>query len=268
MHNAAFRHLGLDCVYVPFKVSSRSLRDAVRGLRLLGVKGFNVTVPHKVEIVKHLQKIDPITRAIGAVNTVLNDSGTLVGYNTDATGAIEALKSNGVSPGDSKFTILGAGGAASAIIFSVAEASPRVTVLNRTLEKAEKLKRKIKRQLQVDIWTKRLTRRNLVESLRTCDVLVNATSVGMEGNPSGLPIRRADLERRLTVFDIVYGRSETELLRKARSAGCKTISGVEMLLHQGAAAFEIWTGRKAPVEVMRRALAEATARGVRGNAGC
>jgi shikimate dehydrogenase len=90
----------------------------------------------------------------------------------------------------------------------------------------------------------------------------------MEGNPSGLPIRRADLERRLTVFDIVYGRSETELLRKARSAGCKTISGVEMLLHQGAAAFEIWTGRKAPVEVMRRALAEATARGVRGNAGC
>jgi len=261
MHNAAFRELGIDCVYVPFRVSHRSLRDAVQGLRSLGVLGFNVTVPHKIEIVNYLHRLDALARCIGAINTVQNAEGRLVGYNTDATGAVKALGQSGVRLKDSAFTILGAGGAARGIVFALAKISPRIVVLNRTFEKAWKLKREVERRLRRNIEIGHLTKKNLAEALPTTDVLVNATSVGMEGNPNGLPIDQIRLGRNLTIFDIVYSRSETDLLRKARLAGCKTISGVEMLLHQGAAAFEIWTGRKAPLDIMRHALAGAGAAG-------
>jgi len=261
MHNAAFRELGIDYVYVPFRVLSGSLRDAVRGLRSQGVLGFNVTVPHKVEILKYLDRLDLLAQLIGAVNTVLNAEGKLVGYNTDATGAVEALKQNGVRLSDSALTILGAGGAARAIVFALTKISPRIVVLNRTSRKALRLKQEVKRKMRRDIEINQLTKKSLAKALLTTDVLVNATSIGMESNPNCLPIDEADLGRDLTVFDIVYGPRETDLLRKARRAGCKTIGGIEMLLHQGAAAFEIWTGRKAPLDTMRDALANAEATG-------
>jgi len=257
MHNAAFRELGIDSVYVPFRVLSRFLEDAVRGLRSQGVLGFNVTVPHKVKILKYLQKLDPLARRIGAVNTVQNVDGKLVGYNTDATGAVKALEQNGVRLRDSAVTILGAGGAARAIAFALAEISPRIAVLNRTPEKASRLMQEVKHKTRRSIEVGQLTRGNLAKALSATDVLVNATSVGMERGSDRLPIDKVDLRRNLTVFDIVYAKWETDLLREARLTGCKTIGGIEMLLRQGAAAFEIWTGREAPLNTMREALARA-----------
>jgi len=254
MHNAAFRELGIDSVYVPFRVPSRSLGNAVQGLRSQGVSGFNVTVPHKIEILKYLQRLDPLAQRIGAVNTVQNVNGKLVGYNTDATGAVEALRQNGVSLGSSAFTILGAGGAARAIVFALAKISRRIVVLNRTLERAQSLKREVKRKAHRSIEIGQLTRKSLTKALLTTDVLANATSIGMGDNPGCLPIEKTDLKRDLIVFDIVYGERETDLLRKARRVGCRTISGTEMLLHQGAEAFRIWTGRRAPIGSMRDAL--------------
>lgn len=256
MHNAAFKKFGMDCVYVPFRVSPSSLKDAVRGLRSQSIRGFNVTIPHKAEIVKHLQRLDPLAELIGAVNTVLNAEGRLVGYNTDATGAVEALRQNGVPLADSTFTILGAGGAARAIAFALAEASPKISILNRTFERALRLKRDIKRKTGKKICAQQLTKESLAKALLTTDVLVNATSIGMEGELKCLPIDEANLARGLTVLDIVYCQGQTDLLRKAREAGCETIDGIEMLLHQGAMAFEIWTNREAPLDAMRDALHE------------
>lgn len=260
MHNAAFDELGIDCIYVPFRVLSDDLEDAVEGLRSVGVLGFNVTVPHKTRIVRQLERLDGLAKRIGAVNTVLNRKGSLVGYNTDAIGALQTLKENHITTGDCSFTILGAGGAARAIVFALPKTSPKITILNRTPTKAESLRRDVKRKLGMEIEAGRLTKRTLSRILPSTDVLVNATTVGMKDDSQTFPIDKADLRRTLTVFDIVYRHSETELLRKARLSGCKTISGIEMLLHQGAAAFEIWTERKAPLKVMRSALLRAGVR--------
>jgi len=261
MHNAAFGELNIDCVYIPFRVLAQSLGVAVCGLQSLGVLGFNVTVPHKVEVIKHLHSLSALARRIGAVNTVLNAKEGLIGYNTDALGAIEALRQSRVHLNDSAFTILGAGGAARAIVFALAKISQRIVVLNRTIAKAQKLRQDVKRNLRKDIEVGPLTEKSLAKTLPTTDVLLNATSVGMNGHLKRFRFKRMDLTPGLTVFDIVYSQSESELLRKARQSGCKTVSGTEMLLHQGAAAFQIWTGRKAPLEVMRNALAEARAEG-------
>jgi len=261
MHNAAFRELDIDCVYVPFRVLAQSLGVAVCGLQSLGALGFNVTVPHKVEVIKHLHSLSALARRIGAVNTVLNTKKGLIGYNTDAVGAIEALRQSGVHLNDSTFTILGAGGAARAIVFALARISQRIVVLNRTIAKAQKLRQDVKRKLRKNIEVGPLTEKSLAKTLPTTDVLLNATSVGMDGHPKRFPFKQMGLTPALTVFDIAYSRSESELLGKARQSGCKTISGTEMLLNQGAAAFQIWTGRKAPLEVMRNALAEARAEG-------
>lgn len=255
MHNAAFAELGIDCVYVSFRVLPRWLRDAVRGLRSQGILGFNVTFPHKIEIVRHMQKLDQTAERIGAVNTVLNAEGELVGYNTDGVGAIEALKQNGVDLSDSSFTILGAGGAARAIVFALAEKATRIHVLNRTFRKAERLKREVKRKLRKDIEVAPLSKKWLTQTLSATNVLVNATSVGAGAEPRGSFMNELHLDRAMTVFDIVYGGPESTLLQKARQQGCKTIPGIEMLLYQGASAFEIWTGRGAPIETMRMALA-------------
>jgi shikimate dehydrogenase len=255
MQNAAFQALRIDCVYVPFRVPSSCLRDAVHGFRSQGVLGFNVTIPHKIKIIKYLAELHPLARNIGAVNTVLNTKTGLVGYNTDAMGVIEALRRKRVRLNDSTVTILGAGGAARAIVYALVETAHRIVVLNRTRRKARKLKRDLERRLGRQIEIGDLTRKSLAEALRATDLLINATSIGMNGEDSSLPISQADLQQHLTVLDIAYGRSETELLRKARRSGCRTIGGIEMLLHQGAAAFEIWTGMKAPLTTMRNALA-------------
>jgi shikimate dehydrogenase len=254
MHNAAFKKLGLDYIYLPFKVKPEKLTDAVAGLRALNVRGFNVTIPHKVSIIPWLDSLDPLAEKIGAVNTVVNDGGALKGYNTDAEGFLRALQGHGVAPRDKDIVILGAGGASRAISYVLAGEGARLTILNRRLELdwAEDIARLIRKKLGREIKAGELNASALAQVLAKADILVNATSVGMSSESRNSPVPARFLKRRLVVFDIVYNPLETRLLKAAKSAGAKVIGGVDMLAWQGALAFEKWTSRPAPIDVMRR----------------
>jgi shikimate dehydrogenase len=252
MHNAAFKELGLDYVYLPFRVRPEQLSQAVRGLRALNVHGFNVTIPHKVGVIPLLDSLDPVAEKIGAVNTVVNYDGQLKGYNTDAEGFLRALLENGIKPGGKKVVILGAGGASRAISYILAGKGVSLTILNRQqeLDWAQNIADLIKEDFGriVDV----LELGHLAGVLKGVDILVNATSVGMSpaGNQSLVPA--ALLKKVPVVVDIVYNPIKTRLLKDAAAAGAKTISGIDMLAWQGALAFEKWTGRVAPVELMRQ----------------
>ena len=253
MHNAAFRELGLDYLYAPFPVKKADLGKTVAGMRVLNVSGFNVTLPHKVAIIPFLDKLDPLAENIGAVNTVVNKGGVLTGYNTDAAGFLRALKENGVEPKAKNMVIIGAGGAARAICFILAQNEASLTILNRQSEFdwAKELAFRLSRLFQK---TKAvaLSDKNLASALKGADVLINATSVGMKPNHKESPVPARLLKPGLVVSDIVYNPPKTRLLKEAEAAGAKTISGIDMLVWQGALAFEMWTGQKAPVELMKK----------------
>ncbi len=254
MHNTAYKKLGLDYAYIPFRVKPEELPRAVAGLKALNVRGFNVTIPHKVSIIPFLDSLDPLAEKIGAVNTVVNEDGELRGYNTDATGFIQALLGRKVEPKDKNAVILGAGGASRAISYILAERGAHLTILNRKLELdwAEKIGQFIREDLGREVRVLELTPKLLGKALEGADILVNATSVGMSpaGGKSLVPARL--LRRRLVVFDIVYNPMMTRLLKEAKAAGSQVIGGIDMLAWQGALAFEKWTGQAAPLNLMRR----------------
>ncbi len=252
MHNAAFKKLGLDYVYVPFHVKPEGLAGAVAGLRALNVIGFNVTIPHKVAVIPLLDGLDPVAEKIGAVNTVVNAGGELYGFNTDAEGFFQALLEHDVNPSGKNVAVLGAGGASRAISWILAKMGARLTILNRQdgLARAEAIASMIKTDLGRPV--KVLGLDNIAEGLRNVDILVNATSVGMSPHDKGSPVAAKSLGKVPVVFDIVYNPMETRLLKNAAKAGAKTISGVDMLAWQGALAFEKWTEHKAPLDLMRR----------------
>jgi shikimate dehydrogenase len=254
MHNAAFKKLGLDYLYIPFQVKPEELSKAVAGLRALGVRGFNVTIPHKVTVIPLLDALDPLAGKIGAVNTVVNEGGRLTGFNTDGAGFLRALTDKAIMPRDKDVVVMGAGGASRAISYVLAGEGARLTILNRKLELdwAENIARLIHKELDQEVKTGELNSRNLSSALKNADILVNATSVGMSPDGNRSPVPTGLLERRLVVFDIVYNPVMTRLLEDARAAGARAIGGVEMLAWQGALAFEKWTGRPAPVELMRQ----------------
>ena len=255
IHNAAFQHLGLDYVYAAFTVEKEALSEAMQGVRSLGVFGLNVTMPHKVDIIPHLDRLDETAQRIGAVNTVLNDI-ELIGYNTDAPGAMNALKAHEGNPYDKKVVILGAGGASRSISFAIAEEAGELVILNRTPERAEALASKISSEIDRGVRCGMLSNHVLDEELGDANVLINATSVGMHPNDSETPVDKSLLREDMVVFDLVYNPLETRLLREAKSIGAQTIDGLTMLVYQGAASFEIWTERKAPVNVMIKAAME------------
>jgi len=254
MHNTAFQTLGLDYTYVPFRVRSLELKKAIEGIRGLNLRGLNVTIPHKVAVMQFLDRIDPLAEKIGAVNTIVNDDGILSGYNTDATGFLQTLHDKDVEPEDKKVLLLGAGGAARAIGNVLAGEKARITILNRRQELswAEDLARLLMRHYGAKVNAGELTPENLQRAIEGVDILVNATSLGMSPDDDQTPVPADLLGANLTVFDVVYNPLETRLLREAKTAGAKTISGLEMLVRQGAGAFEKWTGIKAPVDVMRQ----------------
>jgi len=252
MHNAAFKKLGLNLVYVAFTVTSTELKTAVLGAKSLGLKGLNVTMPHKNAVMNYLDAVDSTAKSIGAVNTVLNNQGKLIGYNTDGSGAMIALQENGVDPEEKKLVLLGAGGAAKAIAYQAAQDVEELVILNRTPEKAKKLAEALK-SFGAKVKAGTLSSKVLEEELPTTDILVNATSVGMPPDVDISPVPSDLLHSDLSVMDIIYNPLETKLLKDAKSAGAKVVSGIEMLLYQGAVAFEIWTNCPAPVEVMREA---------------
>jgi len=257
MHNAAFRALGLHYAYVPFHVRRGDLPAALQGMRALNIRGLNVTIPHKVAIIPLLDEIDPLARQIGAVNVLLNDSGRLIGYNTDAEGFLHVLVEHGIEPQGKNVVVLGAGGAARAICFALASRGAALTILNRTAAPAQACAEDISKTFSLPMKVLDLNRENLAYALQQASVLVNATSVGMLPAAGASPVDRDLLGTHLTVMDIVYNPHKSKLLREAEKAGATTINGLEMLIWQGALAFEKWTGRQPPLNVMRKAATAA-----------
>jgi shikimate dehydrogenase len=257
MQNAAFEAMGLDYFYLPFRVESKELENAVQGARAMQMRGLNVTIPHKVAVLAFLDELDNIAENLGAVNTIVNNEGCLKGYNTDASGFYQALIGAGVNPSGKNITILGAGGAARAVSFVLADRGASMTILNRDEGRAEKLADSLMRLFRREVVVGGLQKKNLIKTLDTTEILINTTSVGMLPQSGASPIPVGLIKKGQVVFDIIYNPGKTALLTEAEEAGAKTIGGIEMLVQQGAAAFELWTGRKAPVEVMRRAALEA-----------
>ncbi len=251
MHNTAFEKLELDYVYIPFRVKPENLAKAVDGLRALNVRGFNVTIPHKVSIIPLLDALETRAERIGAVNTVINEAGKLRGFNTDAAGFLQAFLEHGVSPAGKKVVIMGAGGAARAIACIMAEEGASLTIVNRReeLDWAGAIAKLIKDYFKKEIKVYELEQ--LTNAMENVDILVNATSVGMSPASENSLVPAHLLGNVPVVFDVVYNPMETQLLKEARAAGAKTIGGVDMLVWQGALAFEMWTGQKPPLELMR-----------------
>ena len=259
MHNAGFEKMGLDYCYVPFRVKKEDLGRAIDGMRALNIRGLNVTIPHKVAVIPFLDRLDPLTEKIGAVNTIVNDNGTLTGYNTDATGFLQAMLERGIEPQAKNVVILGAGGASRGISFILAERGAHLVILNRRLELdwAEDLAGRLSETFREKVEALELVEENLAKALDKADILINATSVGMSPDVDDTPVPAKLLKPGLIVFDIVYNPIKTRLLGEAEEAGAQTISGVDMLVWQGALAFEKWTGLKAPLELMREEVVKA-----------
>ena len=261
MHNAAFRASGLDYVYIPFWVQGSELGKAIEGMRALNIRGLNVTIPHKVAVMSFLDKLDGLARKIGAVNTIVNDNGFLTGYNTDATGFLQTLRESGIEPEGKRVVILGAGGAALAISFVLAEKGANLVILNRTMDKARQCAAMISKSSQTEVTPLPLDGDSLAAALEEADILVNTTSVGMSPDADETLVSARLIKPGLVVVDIVYSPIKTRLLREAEEAGARTISGLDMLLWQGALAFELWVGLKAPVELMRAEIIKGLTRG-------
>ncbi|MBI5197100.1 MAG: shikimate dehydrogenase [Nitrospirae bacterium] len=258
MHNAAFQHLSLDGCYLPFEIRPDHLLTAVQAIVPLGLGGVNVTVPHKETVIPFLHELSPMAELIGAVNTIEVQGERLVGHNTDGLGFIRALQEEGVSVSGKRVMILGAGGSAKAGAVQMASSGvSHINFANRTPDRASTVMGHLKRHFPtLSIKVVDLSPDTLEQALSETDILVNATSVGLKSEDQPLVPLRA-LRPGLSVYDLIYNPPETPLLKNARVAGARSINGWGMLLHQGVLAFEIWTGRKAPVSVMRNALHEA-----------
>jgi len=252
MHDAAFAALGLGVRYRALDVPPEALVAAVAGLRRPDVIGANVSIPHKRSVMELLDALTPVARAVGAVNTITPRGGGLEGHNTDVEGFLEGLRELGVGIAGARVLVLGAGGAARAVVYGLAGGGARVTLHNRGAERARDLARDMTAVGEVRC----VEAAALPAAVAACDLVVNATSVGMQGGAAGAgasPLPDGVLPEHGAVVDLVYRPAETLLLRRAREAGRPTQNGLAMLVHQGAAAFSRWTGLPAPVEVMRRA---------------
>src|SRR3989338_4934613 len=231
IHSAAFRELNLDCAYIAYRIPKGELEEGVESLKKIKIDGFNVTIPHKIEMMKYLDTLDESCNIIGAVNTVINDNGILKGYNTDMDGFLDPFKKRNLSVKDLKVLLLGAGGAARAIVAGFAkEHAKSITIANRTLENAN----------------------NMAKFSNKIGLNANATSIGLKNESS--PISLDGINSKTIVYDIVYMPINTDFLKKAKEKGAIVIYGYEMLLGQATRAFEIWHGMEAPYNAMKKAL--------------
>ena len=255
IHNAAFEHLGLNFVYLAFPVED--VEGAIMGIKALGnLRGFSVTIPHKVAVMSYLDDIELTARHIGSVNTIVKENGKLTGFNTDASGALLALRQAGVTLSQKKVMILGSGGAARAIAFAIAveEAVGILTILGIDEKERNSLSQDIRKKTSVEVRQGSITDETLGEYLPHTDVLIHCTPIGMHPKIEESCVPQHLLKPSLTVMDIVYNPLETRLLREARETGCTVIRGVEMFVNQAVGQFERWTGHPAPLKVMRAVL--------------
>jgi shikimate dehydrogenase len=246
IHNAGYEALGINYVYVPFQV--KDIKQAIEGIRKLGIRGASITLPYKTKALKYLDRLDPRAEEIGAVNTIVNDEGVLTGYNTDGDGALKALEEVTRLSGK-KAVLIGSGGAASAIALGLKDNGAELVILNRTEDKARKLAEKVNAEGFGSL--KKLS------EISSADILINATSVGMSPKIKESIIPKEFLHNKLTVFDIVYNPKETRLLVEARERGCAIVYGYKMLLYQAARQFELFTGLQPPLPAMESALTQA-----------
>lgn len=239
IHNLSFSNNSENGVYLAFQVKKNELKNAVESIKALKIKGFNVTIPHKVEIIKYLDELDFEAETLGAVNTVKNENGKLKGYNTDGRGFIELLNQNNFIPIGKEILVIGAGGAARAIVMLLAkEKAKKIVILNRTEKKAVELKEEVGKLFKETIIDVK------VDDYKKFDLVINTTSVGMHPNIEDIPMEVKLLDENCVVCDIIYKPLETKLLKEAESRGLKTIKGLGMLINQALLSEEIWLNRK------------------------
>ncbi len=258
IHNVAFQINELDYIYLPFDVIPDNLESALKGMVSLDIQGFNVTVPHKEKIIDLLDELSEEAAIIGAVNTVLNDHGKLKGYNTDVHGIIETLNPYKDEIADSCISIIGAGGAARALIFTlIRHFKPKeILIINRTEQRAHTLQNYFSEKMKFENFTvKELFPPDLVDDLKKSKLVVNATSIGMHPQVKDTPINiKESFTKDQIVFDMVYNPTETQFLKLAKESGATVLTGLTMLVHQAAHAYELWTGEKLPVAEVSRSL--------------
>ncbi len=253
MHNAAFRALDIPAVYGAFEVSPEDLSLAIAGMRALGIGGLSVTVPHKEAVMAHLDEIDPVASKIGAVNTVVNREGLLFGTNTDWLGVKRSLEEAGVGVSGRRAVVVGAGGAARAVVYALSEMGAEVEIYNRTVEKAEVLAQALGGRAFP-----------LSEITRASgELIIQTTSVGLKEWRS--PVPEEVLRNFRVAMDIVYVPLKTRFLAEAEAAGCRTIDGLKMLVYQGAEQFRLFTGQEAPVDLMYQAALARLSDGKKGD---
>ncbi len=253
MHNAAFKKLVMDACYVPFAVHPEHLRDAARAVVALGLRGLNVTVPHKEKIIPYLDELSEEARLIGAVNTIEVKDGRLIGHNTDGRGFLRSLKEQTkFNPQGKKILFIGSGGAARAVAFSLALAgAAKIVFFDLDTRKAGSLAKDIRGKTEAD--SESITDNALADRTVEADCLINATPLGLK-EADALPLPGSYIQERHLVCDLVYNPPETKLLKAAKMRKAKRLAGLGMLLFQGVIAFEIWTGKQAPVLLMKNAL--------------
>ncbi len=263
MHQAALGHHGLDMTYEAWEVPIGGLQNFFREARTsdAGILGCSITVPHKELAIEFLDETSDDARRAGAVNTVVNSQGHLSGYNTDGPGFLRALQSEaGISPAGMRVLILGAGGAARGVAMALSSLEPSsITIANRTSDRAKNLVKQLKRQWKGRAEAMSLTDRKLPDAALNADLIIQCTTMGMHHGPDegGSPLAAAHIPSTALVYDLVYNPVETPFLRGASAVGAQVLGGLSMLVHQGAIAFELWTGRPAPIDVMFEAARSA-----------
>ena len=257
IHNAAFNHLGLNYVYVAFKV--RDVSSAIAGVRGLGIKGVSITIPHKVEVIKYVDEIDEVADRTGSINTIVNDGKRLKGYTTDGIAALRSLEEKGVSLSNKKIFIMGSGGAARAIAFAlIMKRNPASLIIGGIIQQeVDKLVQDISSTKKISQAKGFITNeKSLEKQMQDIDILIQCTPVGMHPKTDNTPVPKRLLRDSIAVFDIIYNPVKTRLIRDAEETGCVVVSGIDMFVYQAALQFELWTGEIAPIKVMRKALLE------------
>ena len=250
IHNAAFRELNLDCTYIGYRVPKGELAEGVESLKKIKISGFNVTIPHKIEMVKFLDSVDEGCSVIGATNTVSYENGKLKGYNTDMDGFLDPIKKRNLPIKDSNVLLLGAGGAALAIIAGfVKEKAKKITIANRTLQNANSM---VQFAHKIGIDASAMTIDQVGDTASDYNFIVNSTSIGMNGESSLISTKT--INEKSVVYDIVSRPINTDLIKQSKKNGAEIIYGYEMLLGQATRAFKIWHGVDAPYETMKKAI--------------
>ena len=258
IHNLTIELKKMDYIYLPFDVPNSSLKNALRGMIALGIKGFNVTIPHKENIIQHLHNVSEEASIIGSVNTIVNDMGKLNGYNTDVSGVLETLLPFKEKISGEEMSVVGAGGAARAVIYTLIRyfKPKKIYLINRTEQRAESLKNYFMDKMKFESFkTMELFPPDIVDILSGSKLIVNATSVGMFPDIDDTITKLGkSFAKGQVVFDLVYNPTRTKLLRTAEAEGAETLDGLKMLVYQAAKSFELWTGEQMPVDEIQKSL--------------